>query len=1222
MDKLKTWVKSRWFYMALGLVLIAALIWLGGPYLGIGDSQPLAGAAARCALILAMVLVVLLCLIVLQWRAARKTAQLPGELAGQDAQLAAAADERSAAERAQLQQRFEEAIDTLRKTRKNGRNLYALPWYVVIGPPGSGKSTLLQNSGLEFPLAGRLGKQALRGIGGTRNCDWWFTDEAVFLDTAGRYMTHDSDAAADASAWQAFLKLLRRYRKRRPLNGVIVTLSMSDLLTFDVAARERHIRAVRHRLDELAQHLRVNVPVYLVFTKCDLVAGFGEFFDDLGPDLRSQVWGMTFPIDQTIDGSASTRFAAEFDLLLERLNTRVIERMHAERDRGRRAAVLSFPQQLAALRDLARQFVEGVFAAHQYGAPPLLRGAYLTSGTQEGAPIDRMLSAVARTFGVDAARVQRAGAQQRTYFVERLLKEVLFRESGFAGINPQLERRKIALQAVAYAGIVLVTALLVAGLAASYARNRVYVAQVQDSLKDFPDADTLAGAPDLKSYFARALERLEAVAGAQDVAAQYDHHVPLLMRFGLFQGRALVRQVHEAYLRELNGTLLPGAGVRFREGLTLSANDPQALYDYLKGYLMLSEPQHLDASELAALARIEWQRLFPQDPAIEKALDRHFTALLDDPQKPRALTLDNALVDRARATLKTADLSTLIYGSMKLDAERSGAPPVRLDETLGLLGNVFRRKSGAPLSQPLPALYTRPYFAAVVDKGLDESIDRFMKDNWVFGVTRIDPLARSRIEQQVLALYEQDYIRAWDGLLADLQLQPVSSIQDASALAAKLSGPSSPLKAWLILVRDNTSDMLRANPAGNGGAAASGVAAQADAAGERIARQRAASTRLARELKSAGGSPASGAAAGGANGNGAAGNGTGGNDATASRPGAAIEAHFAAIDQMSAGAPGATSLDHTIGVLDQLGKTLLTMNDLSDPAARNSPALLAARQEGSQLPPQVAGLVSGLTGKSADLVASGSSAALADQFREAAGNDCASFVDGRYPFAAGSTSDIPVQNFADLFGNGGRFDSFFKSTLGKLVDTSGHNWRWKAGAPAGPDQVLSTAQTADDIRQMYFRGGPQIQVGFTLLAPQLDPAIAKLTVEIDGQKYEYPTSGASGASGANGASAASGAGGAGSVSASAPMTWPGPQPGRVVFSAFDTAGQPIGTPLQYQGEWALFHALDAAHLQKQDDLHFIANLDFGGHTVQLPIQPASLKNPFLNGEVRRFRCPK
>lgn len=1189
MNTLKTWVKSRWFAVAIGLLLIAALIWLGGPYLGVGDRQPLASAAARLALILAIVLVWLLVMQILQWHTQRKTARLSGELAGQEAQFVA--DEPGGADRAQLQRRFRDAIDTLRKTRRNGRNLYALPWYVVIGPPGSGKSTLLQNSGLDFPLSERFGKEALRGIGGTRDCDWWFTDEAVFLDTAGRYTTQDSDARVDASAWQSFLTLLRRYRRRRPLNGVIVTMSVSDLLTFDDETRQQHIRAVRRRLDEITQHLKVAVPVYLVFTKCDLVAGFGEFFDDLGPDLRSQVWGMTFPVDASRDGSACNRFAGEYDLLLERLNTRLIERLHAERDRSRRAAVLSFPQQLGAFREIAQQFVEGVFTRHEYGTPPLLRGAYLTSGTQQGAPIDRMLSAVARTFGVDATRVQVGAGQRHTYFVERLLKEVLFRESGLAGTNPLLERQKLFMQAAAYAGIALVTVLLVTGFATSYARNRAYVADVQGTLKDLPEAGSLAGAPDIRSYFARVLSRLEVISDTQDVAGQYRDHVPLLMRFGLFQGHALYAQAHSAYLRELDGTLLPGVGVRFREGLTESAGDPQALYDYLKGYLMLGQPQHLDPAEFAALARLEWQRLFPHDPAIRKALDKHFSARVDDPLKPRALSLDTALIDQARATLKTADVATLIYGSVQLDAERSGASPVRLDESLGLLGNVFRRKSGTPLAQPLPVLFTRPYFASQVNGGLDESVDLFVKDYWVFDTGRVDPLARSRYEQQVLTLYEQDYIKTWDALLADLQLQPVTSIQDASALAAKLSGPSSPLKALLNLVRDNTSDLLRGSGGSGGASGSDAVASQAKTVGENVAAKRALNTRLAGELRTAGAPLPYGVTLRA----GSAANATGD-----SQPGAAIEAHFAQLDQLSVGTPGATPLDHTVGVLDQLGKTLLTMNDLSDPAAQNNPALLAARQETGQLPPQAAGLISGLTGTSAALVANGSSAALADQFRAATGNDCANFVDGRYPFAQGGASDIPLQNFADLFGNGGRFDSFFKSTLAQRVDVGGRTWRWKPGAPPGPDSVLAGAQTADDIRQIFFRNGAQVQVGFTLLAPQLDAAIARVVVEIDGQKYDYPANGVS----------------------SAALTWPGPQPGHVVISAFDSSGHPVGAPLHFDGEWDFFHALDAGHLQKEGDLRYLASFDFDGHPVKLPIQPASLKNPFLNDEVRRFRCPR
>ena len=101
---------------------------------------------------------------------------------------------------------------------------------VIIGAPGSGKTTALVNSGLHFPLEQRSGKGALRGVGGTRNCDWWFTDEAVFLDTAGRYTTQDSDADADSAGWSEFLKLLQKYRKRRPVNGVILTISAQDLM--------------------------------------------------------------------------------------------------------------------------------------------------------------------------------------------------------------------------------------------------------------------------------------------------------------------------------------------------------------------------------------------------------------------------------------------------------------------------------------------------------------------------------------------------------------------------------------------------------------------------------------------------------------------------------------------------------------------------------------------------------------------------------------------------------------------------------------------------------------------------------------------------------------------------------------------------------------------------------------------------------------------------------
>jgi type VI secretion system protein ImpL len=1164
-------LKSGWFIALVGIALLSLLIWLGGPYLGIGDTQPLAGVAARLLLIVLIVAVWLAVLLVRDWRARGKARQMSGELAGQGA-ATGDRDQRSAAERAQLQARFQEAVDTLRKTRR-GANLYALPWYVVIGPPGSGKSTLLQNSGLNFPLSERFGKEALRGVGGTRNCDWWFTDEAVFLDTAGRYTMQDSDRAADASAWGEFLQLLRKYRKRRPINGVVIAMSMSDLLTLDEAGLAEHVQAIRRRLEELAEHLRIGVPVYLSFTKCDLVAGFGEFFDDLSPEQRSQVWGFSFPIDATMDGSAAKRFGEEFDLLLAQLDSRLLDRLHSERDRNRRAAILSFPHQLTALRAIAQRFVDGVFSGHTYAAPPLLRGVYLTSGTQEGTPIDRMMGAVARTFGVDAAQLHVPGAQRRTFFVERLLKEVLFGESGFAGTNPALERQKALLQVVSWGGVLLLTALLLVGFGSSYRHNRAYLDQVRTALQGYPARSDIDGAGTQKEFFARVLERLEGLSAVREAADKYRGHVPLSMRFGLYQGNAVGDEVQAAYLRELNGLLLPGVAAQFRSGLTGSAGDPQALYYYLKGYLMLGEPRHLNVDELGALADIEWQRVFPGETVLQQALARHFHALLAEPGRLRAISLDKTLVEQAQSTLRTADLTTLVYGNLKLGAGGMGYPPLQLDKALGLLGNVFRRQSGAALSAPIPALYTQPMFQYEASKGVAQAVDQFAKDDWVFGATTIDGLKKAQLTQQVLALYEQDYIKYWDALLADLQLQPVTSIQDASAIAAKLSGPSSPLKALLNVVRDNTSDMLKAPPQDAGDKALAG----AQKAAEQKATQKLTANALARALAGAGGAPAT----------------------PAEQPGAAITAHFATLDQLSAGAPGAAPIDQTLQAIDQLGKTLLTMTDFSNAAGQPNPQLLQAQQQAAQLPPPVSGWVAQLTGKSATLVASGTKGALSDQFQQAVGKDCASFVNGRYPFVPASRSEIPLQNFGELFGNGGSFDSFNKQVLAKLIDTSGRNWQWKTGpgAVAGPPGVLAQAQMADDIRQMYFRSGNQPEVDFTVQAPLLDPGIGKLEFDVDGQKFTYQPGGATRMA----------------------MKWPGPQPGHVAVSAWDASGNLLST-FDYQGDWAFFRALQAASLQKQSDLNYVATFNFGGKSARLTIQASNLKNPFLNTEVQRFRC--
>jgi len=250
------------------------------------------GAAVIAALLLAFVLpllvhglrplpwrLLLVGLVALIWAAAVAWRVIAGRRAAQRLASALASETANKnGEGAVLAERMKDALSKL-KAESQGRKdyLYSRPWYVIIGAPGSGKTTALLNSGLRFPFS----DTALKGVGGTRNLDFWFADEAVLVDTAGRYTSQDSSEARDKEGWTRFLSLLRTNRPLQPINGVMVAIGLDSLAGSDCAALDRQADLIRRRLLELREDLGTVAPVYVMFTKSDLIAGFRESFDDL-----------------------------------------------------------------------------------------------------------------------------------------------------------------------------------------------------------------------------------------------------------------------------------------------------------------------------------------------------------------------------------------------------------------------------------------------------------------------------------------------------------------------------------------------------------------------------------------------------------------------------------------------------------------------------------------------------------------------------------------------------------------------------------------------------------------------------------------------------------------------------------------------------------------------------------------------------------------------------
>ena len=172
-------MSSRWCVSFVGIALLAGLVWFFAPLLPDFEDWP-----PRLAVIIALLLV---------WGGGN--ALLDAVRRRRDMALAqgVAASTEASEEAQALRTRLTTALDLLKTSLRSRGYLYEQPWYAIIGPPGAGKTTALLNAGLRFPLAEQMGQGAVAGVGGTRLCDWWFTEDAVLIDTAGRYTTQDSE---------------------------------------------------------------------------------------------------------------------------------------------------------------------------------------------------------------------------------------------------------------------------------------------------------------------------------------------------------------------------------------------------------------------------------------------------------------------------------------------------------------------------------------------------------------------------------------------------------------------------------------------------------------------------------------------------------------------------------------------------------------------------------------------------------------------------------------------------------------------------------------------------------------------------------------------------------------------------------------------------------------------------------------------------------------------
>lgn len=467
------WLLNVKIASTLGFCILIALIWFVGPYFGIFTRE------SRLTWIFAVMFVWVLTLLAGRVFTVRASAILEKVLRQQADEAVMAASAGKRAEIARLRQRMLAAIDTVKSSNigkaRGKAALYELPWYMIIGHPAAGKSSAILHSGLTFPFGD---KQAVQGVGGTRDCDWFFSTEGVLLDTAGRYATQREDRPE----WLGFLKMLKKYRAKAPVNGILVAVSLPELAQYRSEQFAVYAQQARERINEIDNAFDIKVPVYLVFTKLDLLGGFAQFFEDLTEEQRHQVWGTTLSHDQGSEFDAKRVVLQQFDELYRGLVHIGAEKLANKRDGVTRAAHFAFPIEFNAMREPIGKFIELLFQQDPYHAKPLLRGFYFTSALQEGTPRIDAGNRVSNQFdlakpGFDAAQLPTSNG----FFLRNLFREVLFLDQHL--VTAQIKLGSTRWRAAGIAAGMSILVLISGALTWAYIGNQKLIAAADEELQ-------------------------------------------------------------------------------------------------------------------------------------------------------------------------------------------------------------------------------------------------------------------------------------------------------------------------------------------------------------------------------------------------------------------------------------------------------------------------------------------------------------------------------------------------------------------------------------------------------------------------------------------------------------------------------------------------------------------------------------------------------------------
>ncbi len=776
MNLVKRFFSKQRILSLILLFLVCLLIWFIGPFFAFAGNSPFVSLSNR---ILTLVIVTLIWGI-LQLRTEIKLLSNKSASSSQSNHNSAELVEVNlSSDSAALADIFKTAKQYLKKKVKkfsfSKKYLYHTPWILLIGPKGSGKTSLLKNENL-FPSSLQHASLNDNNI-----CNWWFNNDVTILDINSM---NESDQSVKHAIWLQFINLLKNLRRNKPFDGVIINISIRDLMLADSEKRQELLSIVKQQLHLLNKKSNYAYPIYLIFNQFDQVAGFTEFFGDMSVEERCQIWGIHCKKNKT--QSLTELFDTEYSRLITKLNDRLIWRLHQERNQENKTLIKDFPTQMESLTTLLKNFIKDLCGDFYFSDKAQLQGIYFTSAIQQGIPIDRLLQPLKNAFSLTPISLKIQHKKVKPYFAREIFSEIIIPQ-GKQQFTPNSLLRKIPWPKIfTYSIAGLFTLIFLGYCMTGYKMRTRQIDIAQNLLTQYQYLSN-----DNDQNFHHLLLSLNTLAHLSDVFHNQKTN-KIQQQFAENDFYNLSKKADLAYHQQLVSKLrMKLIALAYRNLYNVSPKNPAEVYQRLKIYLMLGSTDHINKALVVNWAEKSIPKLSKKD---NKNLEFHLNQLLSNPVTLAKLNMQ--LISLARRVLNNLTYPEKTFVILTASNKTYSYDLLPKDQTL----------FDTPY-QTIPYIYTTKGYDDFNNKSLINAAKASAKGNWVLGNNNLIDLSPQQVQsiaKQTKFYYQKSYANLWQQILDHTKLKPINNISQALDQITQMTSKDSLLKTFLLKIDDNT----------------------------------------------------------------------------------------------------------------------------------------------------------------------------------------------------------------------------------------------------------------------------------------------------------------------------------------------------------------------------------------------------------------------------------